>query len=358
MIFKSAITFLTYIKRSLNPKRALHTMNHTSSRAVRHVYFGFALFLFILFAATIAYELAGWNFMDAFYMVIITVFGVGFGEVHPIDSPILKVVTIIVILSGTSAAVFLVSAFIRMITEGEIKEVMEEFKVSRSIEGLRQHTIVCGFGRMGQILARELNQAAMPFVILDNNEGRIQLALESGYLCVRGSAEEEDSLTKAHIHDAATLATVLPTDTVNVFVTLTARNMNPNLRIIARGENPTVEKKLYQAGADDVILPAAMGGLQIAHTITRPSLTEFIDKERSLINHDLRALGVRLEEIPVDSRPGLTGKSLLDFLKGIESQFMVLAVRKPDKSIVRRPEGSQILEVGDVLIVLEVFAEG
>ena len=129
--------------------------------------------------------------MDAFYMVIITVFGVGFGEVHPIESPALKLVTILIILSGTSAAVFLVSAFIRMITEGDIKEVMEEFKVSRSIEGLRNHTIICGYGRMGQILARELSLVKLPFVILDNNEYRIRLALESGYLCVRGSAEEE-----------------------------------------------------------------------------------------------------------------------------------------------------------------------
>ena len=357
MIFKTTITFLSYIKRSINPKRALHTMNHTSSRAVRQVYLGFALFLFILFAATIAYELAGWNFMDAFYMVIITVFGVGFGEVHPIESPALKVVTILVILSGTSAAVFLVSAFIRMITEGEIKEVMEEFKVSRSIEGLHEHTIVCGYGRMGQILARELSSAKLPFIILDNNEDRIRLALESGYLCVRGSAEEEESLTKAHINDASTLATVLPTDTVNVFVTLTARNMNPHLKIIARGENPTVEKKLYQAGANDVILPAAMGGLQIAHSITRPSLTDFIEKERSLINHDLRALGVKMEEIPVNSRPGLAGKTLLEFLKGVESQFMVLAVQKADKTLIQRPKNELQLEEGDTIIVLETAAD-
>jgi voltage-gated potassium channel len=167
-------------------------------------------------------------------MVVITMFGVGFGEVHPLINAWQKIFTMLVIVGGTSAVVFVIGEIIRFITEGEILKVLGELKKSRQVEGISQHAIICGYGRIGQILAHDLADYGFPFVVVDMDDDRLSMAEGAGYLFVKGSATEEETLIRAGAERAQVLATVLPLDTVNVFITLTARNLNRNLRIIAR----------------------------------------------------------------------------------------------------------------------------
>ena len=194
------------------------------------------LYLAVVFVICVSgYRYYGWNLVDSVYMVVITMFGVGYGEVHPLG-PAGKVFTMFVIVAGTSAVVFVIGEIIRFITEGEIMKAIGELKKSKQVEDIADHAIICGYGRIGQILAHELKAARFPFVIVDLDDTRLALADDSGYLFVKGSATDEETLQRARVERAVVLATVLPQDTLNVFITLTARNLNRHLRIIARGE--------------------------------------------------------------------------------------------------------------------------
>ena len=221
--------------------------------------------LAVFLVSVVGYLTFGWSLIDSVYMVVITMFSVGFEEVHPLITVWQKIFTMLVIIGGTSAVVFVIGEVIRFITEGEVLKVIKELKKSRQVEGVAQHAIICGYGRIGQILAHDLAAYGFPFVVVDISDERLNMAEAAGYLFVKGSATEEETLISAGAERALVLATVLPQDTLNVFITLTARNLNRNLRIIARGEQPSTEKKLLQAGANEVVLPAAIGGSRIAH---------------------------------------------------------------------------------------------
>jgi voltage-gated potassium channel len=197
-----------------------------------------------------------------------------------------------------------------------------------------------------------LNSKRFPFLIIDNNAERVALAHAHGYKALIGDAGDEGTLSEAHIERAVVLATVLPSDMVNVFITLTARNMRPDLRIIARAEDPATEKKLKQAGADEIILPAFVGGLQIANSITHPSLSSILQDADRYLKHDLKELGVTLvEEVVVPD--GINDrKTIQQFLRENETQSLVLAIRKPDGTVMQHPPGKYHLEANDVMILL------
>ena len=247
--------------------------------SLKRILTGALFFITTLTAATAGYMLAGWSLMDAVYMVVITTFGVGYGEVHPITSTTLRIFTIGVIVAGTSSVVYMVGGFVQMITEGEINKALGARRMTRSIETLEHHVIICGFGRMGQILARKMLDANIPCVIINNNADRIAMAESSGYLIRIGNATDEAILHAAGIDRAKVLATVLPDDAANVFITLTARELNPKLMILARGELPSTEKKLRLAGANQVVLPAAISALRMSHMITHPATMEFFSND-------------------------------------------------------------------------------
>jgi voltage-gated potassium channel len=316
------------------------------------VLIGVGIFAAVLLICTAAYCLQGWGFSDAFYMVVITVFSVGYGEVQPVNTPLLRLTTELTILAGPFATVYIVGALIKIITEKGIQTAMAENRKLKSIEEIKRHTIICGFGRIGQIIARELEKAGQSFIILDRDPDRIALSESLGYLTLEGDAGEEDVLSRAHIDSARNLAAVLPNDMVNVFITLTARNMNAALRIIARAENPTTEKKLRQAGANDIILPALAGGLQIAHRITRPSLLGVLDADSTVIRNDLQEIGVDIEESPIEASSALVGKPLSAFTEALNGRSIVLAIRHSDGTNSQHPAAHTILLAEDRIISL------
>lgn len=321
-------------------------------KSMHGLYIGAAMFLGVIAIGSTAYHLEGWSFSDALYMVVITVFSVGYEEVQPVATPMLRAITMCIIVAGDASKVYFVGSLVQFITEGEIGKAMEEHRKSRDIESIKDHAIICGYGRIGQVLARELEAKDFPFLILDNNAERVALAHTHGYQALMGDAGEESTLSEAHIERAQVFATVLPNDMVNVFITLTARNMQPALRIIARAEDPATEKKLKQAGANEIILPAFVGGMQIANSITHPSLESILKDGSRHINNDLRELGVEIVEHPVVENGVNDRKTVQQLLRGVESHCLVLAVKKPDGTLLQHPEGSYRLEARDVVVML------
>src|SRR3984885_15397061 len=291
--------------------------------------------LAVFVTSVIGFLTFGWSLIDSVYMVVITMFGVGFGEVHPLINVWEKIFTMLVIVGGTSAVVFVIGEVIRFITEGEILKVLGELKKSRQVEGVAQHAIICGYGRMGQMLARDLAVSGFPFVIVDINDERLAMAEAAGYLFVKGSATEEETLLNAGAERAQVLATVLPQDTLNVFITLTARNLNRNLRIIARGEQPSTEKKLLQAGANEVVLPAAIGGPPIAHIITRPTTMNFLGDAGGMGGEELKRLGVEIIELRLHQHTFLVGKKVQELQALAQGNFLILAIQRDDGTILR-----------------------
>jgi voltage-gated potassium channel len=324
------------------------------SDSLRRILLGAAVIFVTVAAAVIGYWFAGWDVLDAFYMVIITIFGVGYGEVHPINTPGMKIFTIGVILVGTSAGLYVIGGFIQMITEGEIQRALGVRRMTREIEKLKNHIIMCGFGRIGQILASELHEAKAPFVVIDTSPERIASAQEKGYLAMLGNATEESCLLLANIHTASTLATVLPDDAANVFITLSARNLNPKLVIIARGEQVSTEPKLKQAGANQVVMPASIGAHRMANLIVRPTTVDFLKNSihNNIFNEELHQIGMHMHEILIAEGTSLDGKTVRDAEIQGQGAFLIVALRQTNGNILANPNPKNILKANDTLIVL------
>src|SRR4029077_9757641 len=308
--------------------------------------------LAVFLVSVVGYLTFGWSLIDSVYMVVITMFGVGFGEVHPLINIWQKIFTMLVIVGGTSAVVFVIGEIIRFITEGEVLKAIAELKKSRQVEGVSRHAIICGYGRIGQILAHDLAAYGFPFVVVDIDDDRLAMAEAAGYLFVKGSATEEETLIRAGAERAQVLATVLPQDTLNVFITLTARNLNRNLLIIARGEQPSTEKKLLQAGANEVILPAAIGGSRIAHSITRPTTMNFLGDTRGIIGEELKRLGLEIDELRLRRHTFLVGKKVRELHDLAEGNLLVLAIQRGDGNVLKSGFLDESLCEGDAVIIV------
>lgn len=314
---------------------------------------GFLIFTITLVVAAVGYVGFGWTLLDAIYMVVITIFGVGYGEVKPLESPAQKIFTILVIIAGTSSAVYIVGGFVQMLTEGEINRALDTKRKERSIASLQQHAIVCGFGRMGQVLARQLRDSDRAFVIIDPHADTNNVSTHD-YLIYPGNPTDESVLQDVGIQRARSLVTVLPDDATNVFITLTARELNPNLTIIARGELPSTEKKLRLAGADRVVLPDTISAMQIANLIARPAAIDVLSQpdERSYLNEMLAQIDVQMEDLPIPAGSPMANKSVRELEVRSKGAFIVVALRQTNGTLIMRPSSTQLVNGGDTLIVV------
>ncbi|MES1213169.1 MAG: potassium channel protein [Singulisphaera sp.] len=322
--------------------------------SVRRIVVGGTFFGLTCIAAVVGYMAAGWQMLDAIYMVVITVFGVGYGEAKPLDNSTLKIFTMGVIIAGCSSGIYVVGGFVQMLAEGEINRVLGTRRMSKGIEQLDGHTLICGFGRVGQMLAADLAAARQPFVVIDTSESRVAEAQAAGYLALLGSASEERTLESAGIARAKTMAAVLPDDTANVFITLTARDMNPSMQIIARAESPSTEKKLMRSGANRVVLPTLIGATKIAHMIIRPSAEDLLQEAtgREHLNEELKEIGLAMTEIELKPNSPLVGQKVGNVEVSGQGGFVVVAIKKADGTIVRAPQPESPLEVGDTFMIL------
>lgn len=326
----------------------------TAPAPFRKIYTGAALFVLICMAAVCGYMSAGWSFDDALYMVIITIFGVGYGEVQPVQSATLRLLTIGVIVSGYAAVIYTVGGLIQMLIDGELNKALGARKMMREIERLSGHTIICGVGRMGTILAKELERADKPFVVIDNDPARVKEAEDRGYPVIQGDATEEFVLNRAGIMRATVVATVLSDDAPNVFITVTAREMNPGITIIARGENPRTEKKLLGCGANKVVLPTAIGAAKIAHLIARPTAENMLEEiaHQSNLTEELSQIGLYFGELQVADDSPLIDRPLGDIEVKSNHGFLIVGLRRADGATLINPSADTQLASGDLVIAL------
>ena len=241
-----------------------------------------------------------------------------------------------------------------MVAEGEINRVLDTHRKTKVMQNLENHTIICGFGRMGQILAKQLQEARLQFVIVDHNSELMVVAEQMGYLTQVGNATDENILQDAGINKAKVLATILPDDALNVFITLTARGLNPNLSILARGELPSTEKKLKLAGANKVVLPATISAMRMANLITRPTAIEFLENkdERNYLDEVLGQINVQLDELLIPSGSHLIGKTISRLEIQGKGSFFIVALCRQNGTLIKNPQSGAILEVGDRVIVM------
>lgn len=311
-------------------------------------------FLTTCAVAAMVYALAGWPLADAVYMVVITIFGVGYGEVRPIDTLTLRTVTMMLIVVSYGCVIYIAGGFIQMVMEGEINRVLNRRRMTRGIEKLSGHTLLCGYGRAGRILATELKATGNAFVVIDQDEEKLNDAESDGLLIVEGNAVEEEVLTRAGVERARVIATVVPDDAANVFITLTARELNPDIEIIARAEHPSTEKKLLRSGADRVVLPAVIGGQRMAQIITRPGAEQMLanSEGNAELQHELEQIGMKLDQLSIAAGSPLDGHTIGDIdLRGNRG-FLIVAVRRSDGQMVLDPPGDCSLSGGDAVIVL------
>ncbi len=319
---------------------------------VRNLTVGIAYTITIMVLATIAYMIQGWSFRDAVYMVILTVYTVGYGEVHPINTPSLNTITIALIVLGCTGVIFLTGALVQFFTVSQLNKGLKRMKTQ--IDQLDGHIIVCGFGRTGVVLARALSASSAGFVILDENESRVNEARQEGYLCMQGDATSEECLRSAGVTRAHALATVLSNDALNVFITLTARSLNPNLSIVARGERASTESKLLQAGADKVVLPTQIGAERIAELILYQESARIIDGlERSHgFQRVLHNFGIELEVVTAAPRSPAVRMTIAAIERQAKGAFFVVQINCRDGDVFTAPPATAVVEEGDGIVLI------
>lgn len=321
---------------------------------MRRILVGFGFTLVLVFTAVLCYVLSGWSWLDGLYMVVITVSGVGYGEVHPLDTLALRWVTIILIVLGYASVIYTVGGFAQMVIDGELRRVLGVRRMQKEIERLTGHVVVCGFGRMGTKLVESLARRGKPLVVIDQDPARVTDALQNGCMAIVGNATDEAVLRSAGVERAGTLTTVLSDDVANLFITITAHDLNPKLEILARAEETSTIKKLRQVGASKVILPASIGAERLANMILRPS-AETLLRQAELptgLNDDLASIGLRLDELEIQAGSSLIGGSIRDLKIRGETPFLIVALRDANGSVSLNLSASKPLAVGDCVVIL------
>ena len=315
--------------------------------SIRRIVMGFAWVTGVIAFGTLGYVTLGWSPFDALFMVVITISGVGFGEVRPMGSTSERIHTMLVIALGLVAVAYTLAGFVQYLTEGQIRNYLGRQRMKRHIDDLEGHAILVGFGRIGILVGEDLTAANIPFVVIERSTDRLPDLERRGFLYFQGDATEEETLLAAGLHRAKTLVTVLPDDASNVFLTLTARRIAPNVEVIARAEQPSTLKTLHQAGANHVVMPAAIGAHRIVSLLTNPSSVEFAElvTRRS-------SLAIEMEEIPVRHGGPLDGLSLRDADVGRRTGVMVIAVKRADGRVEFPPSGDEPFAAGDTAVLL------
>jgi voltage-gated potassium channel len=304
--------------------------------------------------ATLAYMRAGWSFGDASYMVVLTLYSVGYGEVRPIDTPYLHAVTMATMFLGCTGMILLTGVLVQVFTELQLRELFRVDSEQAQIDRLEDHVVVCGFGRIGVMLAKDLTAGGARFVILERTPAKLEEARGMGFLCLVGDATDESALLAAGITRARVLATVLPDDAANVFITLSARSLNPGLEIIARGEVPSTESKLVHAGANQVVLPTHIGAERIAELILHPMTADRIrvDAELRELDRGLREMGLNLVMVQAAERGGMTGLAIGEAERRGGGMFFVTQIERTGGELIVRPAASIRIEPRDTLTLI------
>jgi voltage-gated potassium channel len=302
----------------------------------------------VLLGGTTGYMLIEhWPFMDAFYMTVITLSTVGYSEVQEVSSAG-RIFTVILIIVGVGFVFYVAGSVIQFMMEGRIRAILGRRKLEKTIQAQKGHYIICGYGRVGTSVCDVLAASKrIGSIVIERDPERIAKLEDRGLLYVPGEATDEEKLIMAGVKEARGLVAALKTDSDNVYVTLTARQLNPDLLIIARAGEIKSEKKLRAAGANKVVSPYQMGGHRIAEMIARPTVTDFLD-----LTFMDRTRDIRMEELLVHPSSDLVDIALQD--SGIRQQFdlIIVAVGKPEGDMLFNPSSQTRLQGGDTVVVI------
>jgi voltage-gated potassium channel len=313
--------------------------------SLRRLLWGLFAFTTIVAIGVVGYMvIEKWTFLDAVYMTITTITTVGFREVHPL-SYTGRIFTTFVIIGGVGGALYVLTAIMGYILEGQFGITIWRRRMKTKITKLKKHFILCGYGRVGEEIALTFSEEGVPFVIISNNQEHVARAENEGYLAIFGDATSDDVLKKAGIERAYGLVAAVGSDTDNTFITLSARELRPELFIEARCASSESEGKLRRAGADRVISPHAIGGRRMAMLAMRPAVVDFIDTVTTG-----RGREMHLETVDITEGSSLVGQTM-DKAKD-KVGITVLATRKQSGKLVPNPPNEEVIEEGDRLIVI------
>ncbi len=303
----------------------------------------------VFIAGVLGYRaIEGWSLFDSLYMTVITIASVGYGEIHPLSFEG-RLFTIVLILCGSATLIYGLSILTAFIVEGELTDILRRRKMLKKISGLQGHFIVCGMSATGRYVIDELKKTGRSFVVIERDPEKVRGLNGEGILAIEGDATNDAVLQAANVDRAGGLLTTLHADSDNLFVVVTARGLNPSLKIVAKAINEESERKLRQVGADSVVMPNFIGGLRMASEMIRPSVVSFLDV--MLRSQDAT---VRVEEISIPAGSRLAGKSLIDSAIMDTEGVTVVAISDGKKSYRFNPPRSRLLVEGDVVIVMGI----
>jgi voltage-gated potassium channel len=305
-----------------------------------------ALIVLVLLGTAGYMFVEGWSFLDALYMTVTTITTVGYMEVHPL-SQAGRMFSLLVIISGVTVLFYTVGKIAQVMFEGQFQRYFGRIKLEKQIEAMKDHYIICGYGRIGALICREFAAKPVPFVVVESNPSVIERLEHDGHLFIRGSATEDESLLRAGIKRAKGLIAVVTSDTENVYITLTARGLNPDLYILARAGEEGSEVKLKRAGANKVISPYHIGGSRMAQAILRPNVVDFIEIATGRDHFDLQ-----MEEICIPEASYCVGENLLSSGFRKQTGVIIVGVKKSSGKMVFNPDSQTRIDARDTLIIL------
>ena len=306
-----------------------------------------SLLLLVLAFGTVSYQhIEHMPIFEAFYMTIITISTVGFKEVIDL-SPQGRVVTIVVIIAGVTIGAHTVAMMMRMFVEGELKKSFGRIKMEKHIAKLRNHYIICGFGRIGGLICKELYANNIPFVVIENDPQVVEQLEEENYLYFPLDSTSEETLIKAGIMDAKGLVTAVTNDADNVFIILTAKGLRPDIFVLSRSSDVKNEGKLIRAGASRVVSPYLIGGRRMAQMLIKPTVTDFIDI--AMMNNNLDLV---MEEAKIRSESNLVGKNLIESSLRQDYGVIIVAIKKKVGGMIFNPIPTEKFEAEDIIVVL------
>jgi voltage-gated potassium channel len=321
--------------------------NSVSSLGPRKVIRGLVMLIGILILGTAGYMvIERWQLLDAIYMTVISITTVGFKEVRDV-SEAGRIFTLIIIFTGMGIMAYTLGMVAQVMVEFQVRSIFGRRKLGSKIKSLKNHYIICGYGRIGRIIAQELEENGIPLLVIDNDPESKQALDTHEIPYIIDDATSEDILIEAGIERAKGLVAVVLSDADNLFITITARGLNPELFILARTDEDHARRKLLRAGANRVVMPYRIGGQKMAHTIIRPAVTEFLE-----FTVDDQGIELKMEELLVGEKSRLDGVTLADSGIRQEMNIIIVAIRKKDGEMKLNPSSESRIEIGDTLIAL------
>jgi voltage-gated potassium channel len=282
---------------------------------------------------------------DSFYMTLITISTVGFSEIAPL-SHAGRILTVFIIVSGISLLTYTLRQAAKIFIEGELRTLLGRRKLGKQISELTGHYIVCGFGRIGEVICKELADEQIPFLVIEKGE-KIELLEKMQYLYLVGDATADEVLMQAGLMRAKGLATAVSSDADNVFITLTAKGLKPDIFVLSRAADLKNESKLLRAGASRVICPYNMGGTKMAQILKKPTVVDFLDI--AMMSGDL---GLKLEEALVRATSLLVGQTLVSSNLRRDFGVIIVAIKKDNSEMIFNPGPSALIEANDVIVAI------